>query len=60
MAGSRDQAAGAASSYVDVLRAHPKLGAVFDPITLEKLTPDPSTGFMAIEISLKVKTEGKK
>jgi hypothetical protein len=60
VAGSRDQAAGAASSYVDVLRAHPKLGAVFDPITLEKLTPDPSTGFMAIEISLKVKTEGKK
>ena len=60
VAGSRDQAAGAASSYVDLLRAHPQLGAVFDPITLDKLTPDGTTGFMSIEISLKVKTEGKK
>lgn len=60
VAGSRDQAAGTASSYVDLLRAHPQLGAVFDPITLDKLTPDTTTGFMAIEISLKVKTEGKK
>ena len=60
VAGSRDQAAGAASSYVDLLRAHPQLGAVFDPITLDKLTPDATTGFMSIEISLKVKTEGKK
>lgn len=60
VAGSRDQAAGAASSYVDLLRSHPQLGAIFDPITLDKLTPDASTGFMAIEISLKVKTEGKK
>lgn len=60
VAGSRDQAAGAASSYVDLLRNHPRLGAIFDPITLDKLTPDASTGFMAIEISLKVKTEGNK
>jgi hypothetical protein len=60
VAGSRAQAAGSASSYVDVLRAHPQLGAVFDPITLEKLTPDGGTGFMSFEISLKVKTEGKK
>jgi len=60
VAGSRDQAAGAASSYVDLLRAHPQLGTIFDPITLDKLTPDAVTGFMAIEIALKVKTEGKK
>lgn len=60
VAGSRDQAAGAASSYVDLLRAHPQLGTTFDPITLDKLTPDATTGFMSIEISLKVKTEGKK
>lgn len=60
VAGSRDQAAGAASSYVDLLRAHPRLGAAFDPITLDKLTPDATTGFMSIEISLKVKTEVKK
>ena len=60
VAGSRDQAAGAASSYVDLLRAHPQLGTTFDPITLDKLTPDTITGLMSIEISLKVKTEGKK
>ena len=60
VAGSRDQAAGTASSYVEALKTHPKLGAIFDPITLDKLTPDGSTGFMAFEISLKVKTEAKK
>lgn len=60
VAGTRDQAAGTASSYVDQLRAHPRLGAIFDPITLDKLTPDGATGFMSIEISLKVKTEVKK
>jgi hypothetical protein len=60
VAGTRDQAAGTASSYVDTLRAHPRLGAIFDPITLEKLTPDGGTGFMSFEISLKVKPEGKK
>ena len=60
VAGTRDQAAGSASSYVDLLKAHPRLGAIFDPITLEKLTPDAGTGFMAFEISLKVKQEAKK
>lgn len=60
VAGTRDQAAGSASAYVDVLRAHPRLGAAFDPITLDKLNPDGATGFMSFEISLKVKTEGKK
>lgn len=60
VAGTRELAAGAASSYVDQLRAHPRLGTIFDPITLDKLTPDAATGFMSIEISLKVKTEGKK
>lgn len=60
VAGTRDQAAGTASSFVDALRAHPRLGVALDPITLDKLTPDGSTGFMSFEISLKVKTEGKK
>lgn len=60
VAGTRDQAAGSASSYVDLLKNHPRLGAVFDPISLDKLTPDGGTGFMAFEISLKVKPEGKK
>jgi hypothetical protein len=55
VAGTRDQAAGSASSYVEILRAHPRLGTVFNPITLDKLTPDVSSGFMSFEISLKVK-----
>lgn len=60
VAGSRDQAAGSASAYVESLKAHPRIGAVFDPISLDKLTPDGGTGFMSIEISLKVKPEAKK
>lgn len=60
VAGTRDQAAGTASSYVDVLRAHPRLGSIFEPITLDKLAPDGATSFMAFEISLKIKTEAKK
>lgn len=60
VAGTPDQASGAASSYVDMLRAHPRLGTIFDPITLEKLNRDASAGFLSFEISLKVKSEGKK
>lgn len=60
VAGSRDQASGSASSYIDLLKANPKLGAVFDPITLERLAPDGATGMLSFEISMKVKPEGKK
>jgi len=60
VAGTRDQASGSASNYVDVLRNHPQLGKVFEPITLEKLNPDGVTGFLAFDISMKVKLEGKK
>ncbi len=59
VAGTRDQASGSASSYVDMLRAHPRFGTVFDAITLVTLTPDLATGFMSFEISLKVKAESK-
>jgi hypothetical protein len=60
VAGTRDQAAGTASSFVDSLKSHAKIGSIFDPISLDKLTPDGTTGFMAFEITLKVKPEGKK
>lgn len=56
VAGSKDQASGSASSYVDVLRANPRLSAVFDPITLERLNPDGSSNMLSFEISMKVKT----
>jgi len=60
VAGTRDQASGSASSYVDALRANPRLSSIFDPIVLEKLNPDGSTALLAFEISLKVKQGGKK
>ena len=59
VAGTRDQASGSASSYVDALRAHQVLGKIFDPITLEKLNPDSGTGLLTFEISMKMKPEGK-
>jgi len=58
VAGTPDQASGAASSYVDMLRAHPRLGKVFDPITLTNINRDPK-GFLTLDISLKIKAEGK-
>src|SRR5258708_3129826 len=60
VAGTRDQAAGTASSYVDVLRADKRLGSVFEPITLEKLTPDAPTSFMSFPLSLNIKTTAPK
>jgi hypothetical protein len=59
VAGTPDQAAGAASNYVDMLRAHPRLGAVFDPITLANLNRDARSSFLAFDISLKVKAAAK-
>lgn len=58
VAGTPDQASGAASSYVDMLRAHPRLGKVFDPITLTNLNRDPR-GILTLDISLKIKGEAK-
>jgi hypothetical protein len=59
VAGTPDQAAGAASSYVDLLRAHPRLGAVFDPIVLDKLDRDASSNSLVFDITMKVKPDPK-
>ncbi len=59
VAGSPDQASGIASSYVDMLRAHPKLSKIFDPITLNRLDRDAGGEYMAFDISLTVKVEKK-
>ena len=58
-AGSPDQASGITSSYVDMLRAHEKLGKIFDPITLNRLDRGASGDFMAFDISLTVRPEKK-
>ena len=60
VAGTRDQASGNASAYVDTLRANPRLKKVFDSITPERIAPDGATGLLSFEISLKEKPEGKK
>ena len=59
VAGTPDQASGAASRYVDMLRAHSRLGTVFDPITLTNLSRDASSGFLTFEIVMKVKPDAK-
>ena len=50
-----DQASGLASSYVDMLRANPRLGTVFDPITLRNLNREAEPGVLVFDISLTVK-----
>ena len=59
VAGTPDQASGAASKYVDMLRAQAKLGAIFDPVTLNALNRDARSNFLAFDISLKMKPETK-
>ena len=59
VAGTPDQASGAASQYVDMLRAHPTLGSVFDPITLNNLNRDARSNFLAFDITLKMKAGAK-
>ncbi len=59
VAGNREQASGIASSYEAALKAHPRLGKVFDPIKLNRLDPDAAGEFMTFEISLTVAVEKK-
>jgi hypothetical protein len=59
VAGTPDQASGAASSYVDRLRAHPRLGQVFDSIVLNNLSRGASTSYLTFDITLKGKAGGK-
>ena len=58
-AGSPDQASGAASQYVDVLRAQPRLAEVFENINLRNINRDPSGSFLAFEITLNVKASAR-
>jgi hypothetical protein len=56
VAGSPDQASGAASRYVDKLRENQRLTEIFDQIALTNLSRDTSGGFLSVDISLRVKT----
>jgi len=55
VAGSPDQASGLASSYVDMLRAQPRLAAVFDPITLNRIDRSVDGTYLTFDISLNIK-----
>jgi len=59
VAGTPDQAAGTASSYVDMLRAHPRLGTVFDSIVLANLNRDVGNNSLMFDISMRVKSDTK-
>jgi hypothetical protein len=59
-AGSKDQASGAASAYVEVLRTQPRLAEVFDGVKLNAINPDPKSGALLFEIELKFKSKGAK
>lgn len=55
-AGSKDQASGAASAYVETLRASPLFTKVFEGINISSLTPDSrSGGALGFEIVMKFK-----
>lgn len=55
-AGTKEQASGAASAYVETLRTQPRLAEVFDDVKLNAINPDPRTGALIFEIELKFKS----
>lgn len=59
IAGSPDRASGLISSYVDMLRAHPRIGSTFDPITLNRIDRNVGGTYMLFDISFSVKSEKK-
>jgi hypothetical protein len=59
IAGTKDQASGAASSYVDTLRNSPKLAAIFQTINLNSLNTEARNGVLTFEIVLTFKSAGK-
>lgn len=60
VAGTKDQASGTASNYVDILRTTPRFAAAFDSVSLTTLNTDPRTGLLNFEIILKFRTGKEK
>jgi len=60
VAGTKDEASGAASAYVETLRTLPEFAALFEKVELRAITTDPRTGMLSFEIQLRFKPEGKK
>lgn len=60
VAGSRTEAAGTATSFVELLRAQKEFIPVFETIELTNVAPDPRTGLLTFEIVMKLKVPKKK
>lgn len=59
VAGSKDEASGAASKYIELLRTSPLFASRFESVTLPTLNPDPAGALMRFEIVIKLATAGK-
>jgi hypothetical protein len=60
VAGTKEQASGLASNYVESLRTNPRFGSLIDSASLTSLNADSRPNAMAFEIILKFKLEAKK
>jgi len=59
VAGTPDQASGVVSTYVDMLKAHPRLGKIFESIVLNNLSRGANPSFLAFDISMRAKVTSK-
>jgi hypothetical protein len=60
VAGSRTDAGGTATSFVEMWRAQKDFVQIFDAIDLTNVAPDPRTGLLTFEIIMKMKPAKKK
>jgi len=59
VAGTKDQASGTVSAYLDTLRTAPKFSSAFDNVSLVSLNTDQRTGLLSFEIIMKIRAPGK-
>jgi len=59
VAGTKDQASGTVSAYLDTLRTAPKFSSAFDNVSLISLNLDQRSGLLAFEIVAKFRQPGK-
>lgn len=57
--GSPEQASGAASSYAEVFRTHPRFVAAVDKADITNVNRDTSRGVITFEVVLRLKASGK-
>jgi len=53
--GARDAAAGYATTYLDQLKADEKLAQWFELVEMTSISPNPATGRLAVELTLRLK-----